>query len=152
MQQIVPLLSTIFIVISAIYILIGWRQIKQGDQDKHKRSMLLAAAFAILFLIFYLSRTAIYGNTPFGGPDNVKIFYTVFLIFHILLSTTGFVMGIITIRVAYKGNYKKHRKLGPITASVWLFTALTGVIVYLLLYVIYDPPEATSLIRAIFGH
>lgn len=151
-MHIVPLISTIFIVLSAVFIVIGWRQIIKGYENKHKKSMILAAVFAILFLIFYLSRTIISGNTPFGGPDHVKVFYTIFLIFHILLSTTGFVFGIVTMRIAFKGNFKKHKKLGPITSIIWLGTATTGVIVYLLLYVIYDPPEATNLIRAIFGY
>lgn len=151
-MHIVPFISTVFIVLSAVFIIIGWRHILKGNEEKHKRSMILAATFAILFLIFYISRTLIYGNTPFGGPDNVKVYYTVFLIFHIVLSTTGFIFGIVTMRIAFKGNFKRHKKLGPITSVIWLGTATTGVIVYLLLYVIYDPPEATSLIRAIFGY
>lgn len=151
-MQIIPLISTIFIVISAIYIIIGWRHIIKGNEEKHKKSMITSAVFAILFLIFYLSRTLISGNTPFGGPDNVKVFYTIFLVFHILLSTTGFVFGIVTMRIAFKGNFKKHKKIGPITSMIWLGTATTGVIVYLLLYVFYDTPETTSLIRAIFGY
>lgn len=151
-MNIIPLLSTIFIVISAIFIVIGWRQIIKGQEDAHKKSMITSAVFAILFLIFYLSRTIISGNTPFGGPDNVKTFYTIFLIFHITLSTTGFVFGIVTMRIAFKGNFTKHKKLGPITSVIWLATATTGVIVYLLLYVIYEPPEATNLIKAIFGY
>src|SRR5699024_5216719 len=151
-MHIVPLISTIFIILSGIYIVIGWRHIIKGNEEKHKKSMILAAVFAILFLIFYLSRTIISGNTPFGGPDNVKVFYTIFLIFHIVLSTTGFIFGIVTMRIAFKGNFVKHRKLGPITSVIWLATATTVVLVYLLLYVIYEPPEATNLIKAIFGY
>src|SRR5690625_1325905 len=146
-----PFISTVFIVISAILVIIGWRQIIKGDEAKHKKSMIASAVFAILFLIVYLSRTALVGNTAFGGPDNIKIYYTIFLIFHIVLSTTSFIFGVVTMRVAFKGNFKKHKKIAPITSVIWLFTALTGVIVYLLLYVIYRGGETTSLIKAILG-
>src|SRR5690625_7316656 len=96
--------------------------------------MVAAAIFALLFFIVYVSRTALVGNSAFGGPENIKIYYTIFLIFHIILSTTGAIFGVVTLKLAFKGNFKRHKKLGPITSIIWFFTALTGVAVYLLLY------------------
>lgn len=147
-----PFISTIFIIISAIMLIIGWRHIRKGDEEKHKKAMLTAATFAILFLIVYLSRTVLIGNTSFGGPDHIKIYYTIFLIFHIVLSSIGFILGVITITLAYKGKYAKHKKIGPVTAVIWIATAITGVAVYLLLYVFYKGGETTSLIKAILGN
>ena len=63
-----PTLSTSFIVISAIFVAIGWYFIKQKNIKIHKRMMLSAAVFAVLFLTIYLTRTIFYGNTSFGGP------------------------------------------------------------------------------------
>ncbi|MDQ6596832.1 DUF420 domain-containing protein [Bacillus salipaludis] len=148
---ILPTISTSFIILSAITMAIGWRQIKQKRIDAHKKTMTLAAIFALIFFIIYESRTVFIGNTSFGGPDNIKIFYTVFLIFHITLATTGAVLGLISIITGYKNKLKVHRKLGPITCIVWFFTAITGVAVYLLLYVFYKGGETTSLIKAILG-
>ncbi len=59
--------------------------------------MLAAAVSALLFFIIYMSRTIFIGNTAFGGPDNLKIYYTIFLVFHIVLATTGAVFGFVTI-------------------------------------------------------
>jgi putative membrane protein len=148
---ILPTISTTFIVLSAIMVAIGWSLIKQGKIEAHKKFMLLAAVFAIIFFIIYASRTIFIGNTSFGGPDQLKIYYTIFLVFHITLATTGAILGIITLITGLKNNLTKHRKLGPVTSIIWFFTAITGVAVYLLLYVIYHGGETTSVLKAVLG-
>lgn len=148
---ILPTISTIFIVLSAITVAIGWVQISKRNIEGHKKTMFLAAIFAIIFFIIYASRTIFIGNTAFGGPDDIKIYYTIFLIFHITLATVGAVLGITSLITGYKNNLARHRKLGPITSIVWFFTAITGVAVYLLLYVFYHGGETTSVIKAILG-
>jgi len=150
-MPLVPTISTLFIVISAILVAFGWRFIIQGKVKYHKRSMIAAAIFALLFLITYVSRTIIVGNTSFGGPDDIKIYYTVFLIFHIILATTSAVFGVVTLRLALKRKIERHRKLGPIVSVMWFFTAATGVLVYLLLYVFYSGGGTTGMLKAIFG-
>ncbi|WP_078381024.1 DUF420 domain-containing protein [Sutcliffiella halmapala] len=148
---ILPTISTFFIVLSAIFVAIGWYLISKRKIEAHKKTMFLAAIFAIIFFIIYSSRTIFVGNTSFGGPENIKIYYTIFLLFHITLATVGAVMGIITLWTGYKNNLSKHRKLGPITSVIWFATAITGVAVYCLLYVIYQGGETTSVIKAILG-
>ncbi|WP_042356369.1 DUF420 domain-containing protein [Bacillus rubiinfantis] len=148
---ILPTISTSFIVLSGLTVAVGWWQIRQRNIDAHKKTMFWAAVFALIFFIIYASRTVFIGNTSFGGPDDVKIYYTVFLIFHITLATVGAVLGICSLYSGYKNNLVFHRKLGPITSIVWFCTAITGIAVYLLLYVFYHGGETTSLIKAILG-
>lgn len=148
---ILPTVSTTFIVFSAVTVAIGWYLIKQKRIDAHKKAMTTAAIFALIFFIIYMSRTLFVGNTSFGGPDDVKIYYTIFLIFHIFLATTGAIFGVITLYLGFKNKIAKHRKLGPITSIIWFFTALTGVAVYFLLYVFYKGGETTSMLKAILG-
>ncbi|MDQ0272405.1 DUF420 domain-containing protein [Cytobacillus purgationiresistens] len=148
---ILPTISTTFIVLSAIMVAIGWVQISKRKIDAHKKSMTIAGVFASIFFIIYVSRTVFVGNTAFGGPDDIKIYFTIFLIFHITLATIGAVMGIINLYTGYKNNLTLHRKLGPITSVIWFVTAITGVAVYLLLYVFYHGGETTSMIKAILG-
>ncbi len=105
-----PTISTTFIVLSAITVAIGWVQIKQRKIETHRKTMTIAAVFALIFFIIYASRTIFIGNTAFGGPDDIKIYYTVFLIFHITLSTTGAVFGIISLTSGYKNNLKTTSK------------------------------------------
>ncbi|MGP7818881.1 DUF420 domain-containing protein [Niallia sp. 01092] len=148
---ILPTISTFFIVLSAVFVAIGWNLILKKKIQAHQKVMMFAAIFAVIFFIIYASRTIFIGNTSFGGPDDIKIYYTIFLIFHINLATIGAVLGIIMLITGYKKQYAKHRKLGPITSIIWFFTAITGVAVYLLLYVIYRGGETTSVIKAILG-
>ncbi|MGM7720239.1 DUF420 domain-containing protein [uncultured Metabacillus sp.] len=148
---ILPTISTTFIVLSAMTVAIGWYLIKQRKIDAHRKAMTVAAIFAVLFFLIYASRTIFIGNTAFGGPENIEIYYTVFLIFHITLATVGAILGIVTLVTGYKKNYERHRKLGPITSIIWFFSGITGVAVYLLLYVFYSGGETTSVIKAILG-
>ncbi|MCY1626414.1 DUF420 domain-containing protein [Staphylococcus pettenkoferi] len=148
---ILPTLSTSFIVISAILVAIGWRLIWKRQIESHKKVMLWAAIFALAFFIIYAARTVIIGNTAFGGPDSIKVYYTIFLIFHIVLATVGGVLGLIQIILAYKDKFNIHRKIGPVASIIWFFTAITGVAVYILLYVLYPGGETTSLLKATLG-
>jgi putative membrane protein len=148
---ILPTISTFFIILSALLVAIGWNLIRKRKIEAHKKTMLAAAVSAILFFIIYVSRTILVGNTSFGGPDSLKIYYTVFLVFHIILATTGAMFGVMTINAGLKDNLVRHRKLGPITSIIWFFTAITGVTVYLLLYVFYKGGEVTSMFKAILG-
>ncbi|GGM20395.1 membrane protein [Paraliobacillus quinghaiensis] len=146
-----PTLSTVFIMLSAILVAVGWILIVKKKYKAHKYAMIAAAISAILFFIIYASRTIFVGNTSFGGPDDLKLYYTIFLIFHINLATIGAVFGIVTLTLAFRRKIKKHEKLGPITSIIWFFTAISGLIVYLLLYVFFDGGETTSMIKAILG-
>ncbi|MDF2722153.1 MAG: hypothetical protein K0Q59_1828 [Paenibacillus sp.] len=150
MHTLLPAISTSCIVISAILVAFGWVQIAKRNIPKHQTFMLWAAIFASLFFIIYMSRTVFVGNTEFGGPHDVKIFYLIFLLFHITLATVGGVMGIITLIWGYKNQLSKHRKIGPITSVVWFATAITGATVYILLYWIYPGGEMKPVWDAIF--
>lgn len=151
MLPILPTISTAFIVLSAVLIAIGWTLVIKRKIEAHKKVMTAAGISALLFFIIYVSRTIFVGNTAFGGPDDLKIYYTVFLVFHIILATTGAVFGIVTLISGYTNNLVRHRKIAPITSVVWFFVATTGVAVYLLLYVFYKGGETTSVFKAILN-
>ncbi|WP_400162545.1 DUF420 domain-containing protein [Brevibacillus sp. TJ4] len=151
MAILLPTISSTFIAISGILVAFGWYAIAKRKIERHTKLMNWAAIFATLFFITYVSRTAFVGNTMFGGPDDIRIIYQIFLIFHIILATVGGVMGLITLRYAYKKRFDKHRKIGPWSSVIWLCTAVTGVTVYLLLYVIYPGGHTTGVLDVIFG-
>lgn len=148
---ILPTISTAFIVISAILVAIGWGLIIARKVEAHKKVMFAAGVSALIFFIIYASRTIFIGNTAFGGPEELKKYYTFFLVFHIILATSGAVFGLTSLISGYKNNLKLHRRIGPITSIIWFFVAITGVTVYSLLYVIYEGGKTTSVLKAILG-
>lgn len=152
MNTVLPFISTMLIVVSAILIAIGWRLIKQKKREQHEKVMLAASILALLFFVIYSLRTVFIGNVAFAGPDHLKPLYTIFLIFHIILAAAGGIFGVVTLIYGFRKQFDKHKKIGPVTSVVWFFTAITGVGVYLLLYVIYPSDEVTSLIKAILGN
>ncbi|WP_028551816.1 DUF420 domain-containing protein [Paenibacillus sp. UNC451MF] len=150
-MHILPTISTSFIVISAIFVAFGWRQILKGNRKGHEKLMLWGAGFALAFFIIYVSRTIFVGNTTFGGPESLKLAYHLFLFFHITLATLAGVFGVITLLHAFNKRFAKHKKIGRWTAVMWLITAPTGVIVYVLLYVLYPGGDTKPMIDAILG-
>ncbi|MBA4495449.1 DUF420 domain-containing protein [Paenactinomyces guangxiensis] len=147
----VALMSTSCTVTSAICMAIGWRMIRRGKVDAHRRLMIASVAFAALFFILYMARTIFIGNTDFGGPESFRPYYTAFLVFHIILTIIAPVLAVITLYFAAKKRFDKHKKVGPWTARVWFVTAATGLIVYLLLFQIFPQGETTNTFRAIWG-
>src|SRR5699024_11222734 len=108
-----PTISTLFIVISAVLVAIGWRLIVKGKPKAHKKTMNSAAISALAFFVIYVSRTIFIGNTSFGGQEDIAVYYTIFLIFHIILATTGAIIGVATLTFALKRNIRIHRKISP---------------------------------------
>ncbi|WP_096435540.1 DUF420 domain-containing protein [Alteribacter populi] len=151
MATFLPFISTIFIAASGVFVAIGWYLIAKRKIEAHKKAMFWAAVLASVFFITYLSKTFFIGSTAFGGPDEIRVYYTIFLLFHIVLATIAAVLGIWSLITGYKNKLSVHRRLGPITSVIWFISASSGVVVYLLLYVIYPPGETTNIWRAILG-
>jgi len=150
-MHILPTISTLFIVISAILVGFGWYHIVKGHRQTHQRLMVVGAIFALAFFLIYVSRTLFEGNTAFGGPDSLKLPYHIFLFFHITLATVGGALGLVTLWLAYRQKFLKHKRIGRWAAVIWLLTAPTGVVVYVLLYVMYPGGQTKPVIDAIFG-
>ncbi|KAA8997221.1 DUF420 domain-containing protein [Paenibacillus spiritus] len=146
-----PTISTSFIVISAILVAVGWRLIIQGKREAHKKTMIWAAVFAILFFLVYASRTLFVGNTDWNGPPHLSGLYYVFLIFHIVLASVAAVFGITTLVLGFREKYAKHRKWGRVTAVIWFITAITGSTVYVLLYLMYPGGHTKPVWEIIIG-
>jgi putative membrane protein len=151
MAHILPTISTSCIAVSAVLVGIGWRKIATGKQETHKKFMLAGALFALAFFVIYVSKTLFVGNTQFGGPERLEPVYRAFLLFHIVLATAAGAFGLSTITLAFRQNFAKHKKLGPITASIWFAAAVTGLSLYTLLYILYPGGETGALLDAIFG-
>ena len=99
----------------------------------HKRMMLMAMTLSFLFLISYICHHLFTGNTVYGGKGISKTFYYIILGTHIPLA--GLILPFILF-TAYRGligEWPQHRKMAKFTWPVWLYVAVTGVIVYFMI-------------------
>lgn len=142
-------LNEFFMIVSAILVATGWVYIRRGQRDTHRKLMLTGAAFGTAFFISYVLETLLVGDTTFGGPHKYAGAYQIFLQAHATLATIAAILGIITIRRALLGRFQLHRRVAPWTASTWLVAAASGLVVFLLLFVLYPHGPTTNLFRAI---
>ncbi len=122
----------------AILLLAALYAVKNKRYLTHKKLMLWALGFSIMFLVSYICHHLFTGETPYGGSGLVKIVYFIILFTHIPLA--GLILPFILF-TAYRGltgEYDKHRKLARITWPIWLYVAITGVIVFLMISPYYS--------------
>lgn len=129
-------LSTACIVLSGGCLLLGWYFIRWRKEIlRHRNSMLTAAGFAALFLVFYVTRWSLYGSKPFPGHGGWKVLYFANLIPHIVLAM---VLAPLVVRLIYlalgKRDYAAHRRLARVTLPIWLYVAASGWLIYYMLY------------------
>lgn len=124
--------------LSAILLGCGYYNIRRGKRNDHMRLMVLALIFSTLFLISYLIYHYQVGSVPYPLHDWTRTLYFSILIPHVILAAANFPFIIFIVRKAFKGDFKRHRRLARWVLPVWMFVAVTGVSIYLLLYVHAD--------------
>ena len=123
--------------LSAIFLLTGYIQIRSGKPIKHKFFMMSAFSISIVFLICYLIYHYQVGSVGFKGQGFIRPVYFTILISHTILAALVPPLAISAIYRAFKGQLVKHKKIAQWTFPIWLYVSITGVIIYLMLYVFY---------------
>jgi len=131
-----PALNAALIVISGVCLIIGYICIRSKKVVWHRRSMLTASVFAALFLIVYVTRYLVLGSRIYPGDGVSRVVYLIILISHTTIAIAVAPLAFVTLRRALTGRFQKHRKIARITLPLWIYTALTGWVVYMLLYVL----------------
>ncbi|WP_338055198.1 DUF420 domain-containing protein [Sulfobacillus harzensis] len=138
------LFNELLMLTSAGFVTAGWYQIRHRHVRRHRRFMLTGATLGAAFFVSYVAASFLIGDTYFGGPKAMAIPYQIFLQVHVLLATAAAVLGILTIRYALRAAFRRHKKVAPWTASAWLVAAGTGLVVFLLLFVVYPQGPSTT--------
>lgn len=111
--------------------------IRAGRRDWHMRTMICAVAASALFLGFYLWYHFTAPIFVFRGTGMVRPIYYAMLVSHVLLAALVTPMIGMTIIKAARGKFDQHRKVARWTYPVWVYVSVTGILVYLMLYIIY---------------
>lgn len=118
---------------TAIVLVAAVVMIKKGNRPAHERLMKLAIALSVCFLVLYIGYHMTSESTKFGGEGAIKYIYYFILITHILLSIAVIPLVLITYVKALAQRFDKHKKIAKITFPLWLYVAITGVVVYLMI-------------------
>jgi putative membrane protein len=116
--------------LTAIFLVAAVVAIKKGNRQVHERLMTASIVLSILFLVMYVLYHMTTESTKYGGDGFLRLFYFVLLISHIALSITIIPLVLITYVRALSARFDKHKKIAKITFPLWLYVAVTGVLVY----------------------
>jgi putative membrane protein len=136
----------------AILLLAGLFTVKQKNYQLHKKIMLTAILLSVLFLTSYICHHLFAGETVYGETDGIKglspveltaagsmrTLYLIILVTHIPLAGLALPFILFAAYRALTGEYEKHKKIVRIIWPVWLYVAVTGVVVYWMIQPYYS--------------
>jgi len=113
-------------------LLFGYHFIRGGNREAHRTAMLTAVALGVAFLVLYLVYHFGAGLAKFGGEGAIRPVYFSILIVHILAAIIATPLVPVAFFSAWSGSYSAHRKLAPMAWKIWLFVAVSGLVVYVM--------------------
>jgi putative membrane protein len=131
----------------AILLVAGLISVKRKNYMLHKKIMLAAIFISVLFLVSYVCHHLLSGESKFGDLNHdgilsaeekaqagpLRYLYYFILLTHIPLAGIFLPFILFTAYRALSGDYQKHKKIARITWPIWLYVAITGVAIYLLI-------------------
>jgi putative membrane protein len=127
-----PIYATIN-ALTAVLLVAALVSIKNGKRTLHEFFMRTCIALSLLFLIMYVAYHMTSDPTGFGGEGVIRYVYYFILVTHIILSIGVVPLVLFTYARAFNEEFDRHKKLARITFPIWLYVAVTGVIVYLMI-------------------
>jgi putative membrane protein len=133
--------------IVSVLLVVGLLFVKQKKYQLHKNTMMFTMALSVLFLVFYIAHHLFTGETKYGdinhdgllSDDEISLAGTMRYVYYVIISTHVILAGIVMPFVLYSayrgltGEFSLHKKLVRYTFPIWLYVAVTGVIVYLMI-------------------
>ena len=119
--------------ITAVILLLALKAIKSKNIKLHKNLMKTAIALSLIFLLMYVAYHMTSDSTPYGGEGFIRYVYFFILISHIILSIGIIPMVLFTYVRAFTKQFEDHKKIARYTFPIWLYVAVTGVIVYFMI-------------------
>ncbi len=119
--------------LTAIVLTLAYLAIRRKNIVLHEQLMKTAIGLSLIFLVMYVAYHMTSDPTPFGGEGTIRYFYYFILISHILLSIGIIPMVLVTYVRAISNLFFDHKKIARFTFPLWMYIAVTGVIVYLMI-------------------
>ncbi len=138
-----PAVNASLNLVSAVFISIGWYLIRRGAWRRHMACMITAVVSSTFFLVGYIVYHAHVGekSTHFAAGGIIAWIYFPMLISHVLLAFVTLPLVIVTLVQVFRRRWDRHRRIARWTIPIWLYVSVTGVLVYLMLYKWFPPPN-----------
>ncbi len=132
-----PFLHAVINGSTAVLLFVGFVMIKNKKIAWHRISMMSAFILSAIFLISYVISKLSNSPVPFEGEGFVKYLYFCILITHIVLSIPVLPLALLAIYRGVTGEFEKHVKIVKWTFPIWMYVAITGVLVYVFMMPYY---------------
>lgn len=132
-----PLLHAVLNGSTAVLLLTGLYFIKNKNIIWHRASMVAAFVFSAIFLVSYVIAKVSTPPVPYGGEGIMRGLYFFVLVSHIILSVPVLPLAMFSIYRGFTGQFEKHKKITRWAFPIWLYVAITGVLVYLFMQPYY---------------
>ena len=129
-----PALNALLNGTSALLLLAGFRLIRRGRVEAHRRTMIAAVVSSSLFLASYLVYHAHVGSVRFQGRGPLRVLYLTILGSHTVLAAAIVPLVLVTVTRALQARFDRHRRLARVTFPLWCYVSVTGVVIYWMLY------------------
>ncbi|MCJ8329369.1 MAG: DUF420 domain-containing protein [Lentisphaeria bacterium] len=145
--KILPHIYTWLNLLSAIFLVLGFLSIKKGNKETHKKQMLIATCSSAIFLLLYLIYHYSVGHVKYPFHDWTRTVYFVILVPHIILAVIMTPCILTLLFLAWKESFDLHKKLARKVWPVWIYVSVTGVVIYLMLYIqpMFREPKKQSI-------
>ena len=119
--------------LTAIFLVVAVYYIKNGKRKIHESLIKVCIALSLIFLVMYIAYHMTTDPTSYGGKGFIAYVYYFILITHIILSVAVIPLVLTSYNRAVQSNFQLHKKIAKITFPIWLYVAVTGVVVYLMI-------------------
>ncbi len=134
-----PAVNATLNLVSLVFLLVGYHAIRHGNVVRHRRCMVTAFCVSVLFLGSYLTYRFLGQEKRFGGTGLIRPVYFFILVTHVTLAATVPFLAGLTLWRAIRGQFLRHRRIARWTLPIWVYVSITGVMVYVMLFVIWRP-------------
>lgn len=124
--------------LTAVLLIYAVWAIKNGKRVLHQNIMSACIILSLLFLLMYIAYHMTADSTSYGGVGVIRYVYYFILVSHIILSIVIIPLVLKTYARAYLKDFERHRQLARFTFPIWLYVAVTGVVVYLMISPYYE--------------
>lgn len=129
-----PALNATLNGLAAVFLVVAYVLIRNGQRDLHKRFMLAALTTSALFLVSYVIYHYNAGSKPFEGQGAIRYVYFAILISHVVLAALILPLALVTTARGLRSQFDRHVKVARWTFPLWLYVSVTGVVIYVMLY------------------